>query len=84
LRQNPEIEQAELKNELLLLNNTSNKFYVMNATAAVIWQNLAQPVDEQGLVSAICAHFQGITPDQALKDVQETVKSMRDLGLILD
>jgi hypothetical protein len=84
LRQNPDIEMAELKGELLLLNGASNKFYVMNSTAAFLWGKLANPSDEDQLVSALCEHFQGITAEQARSDVSETLKNMRDLGLLLD
>jgi hypothetical protein len=59
LRQNPDIEMAELKGELLLLNNASNKFYVMNSTAAFVWGKLASPTGEDELVSALCESFQG-------------------------
>jgi hypothetical protein len=41
LRQNPEIEKAELKGELLLFNSASNKFFVMNPTASFVWDKLA-------------------------------------------
>jgi hypothetical protein len=84
LRQNPDIEMAELKGELLLLNGASNKFFVMNSTAAFVWGKLATPTEEAELISAICTHFQGISTDQARQDVQETLKTMREFGLILD
>ena len=84
MRQNPDIEMAELKGELLLLNNASNKFYVMNSTAAFVWGKLASSTDEEGLASALCEQFQGTTAEQARADVKETLKSMRELGLLLD
>jgi hypothetical protein len=84
LRQNPDIEMAELKGELLLLNNASNKFYVMNSTAAFVWGKLASPTGEDELVSALCENFQGATTEQARADVRETLKHMRELGLLLD
>jgi PqqD family protein of HPr-rel-A system len=84
LRQNPEIEKAELKGELLLFNNASNKFFVMNPTAAFVWEKLASPTDEQALATALCASFSQTTKEQALEDVKETLKTMRELGLILE
>lgn len=84
MRQNPEIEKAELKGELLLFNSASNKFFVMNPTASFVWDKLAQPTDEQELASALCAHFSGITKEQALVDVKETLTNMRELGLVLE
>jgi coenzyme PQQ synthesis protein D (PqqD) len=84
LRQNPDIEAAELKGELLLLNNAVSKFFVMNSTAAFIWEKLATPTNEDELVSALSSHFTGATPDQAREDLNETLKEMREFGLILD
>jgi len=84
LRQNPDIEMAELKGELLLFNNASNKFYVMNSTAAFVWGKLANTIGEDELVAAVCENFQGATVEQARADVKETLKHMRALGLLLD
>jgi hypothetical protein len=84
LRQNPDIEAAELKGELLLLNNALSKFYVMNSTAAFIWEKLATPTSEDELTSAVCRKFSDASPQQAREDVNETLKNMREFGLILD
>lgn len=84
MRQNPDIEAAELKGELLLLNNASSKFYVMNSTAAFIWEKLATPTSEDELASAFCGKFSDAFPEQARQDVNETLKNMREYGLILD
>ena len=84
MRQNPEIEASELNGELLLFNGTTNKFFVMNRTAACMWEKMKEPTSEQSLASALCQHFKGLTEKQALEDVKETLKNMRDLGLISD
>jgi hypothetical protein len=82
LHQNPEIEASELNGELLLFNGKTNKFFVMNKTAAFVWEKIKQPTDEQALASALCQNFKGLTEGQALEDIKETIKNMRDLGLI--
>jgi hypothetical protein len=84
LRQNPEIESSELNGELLLFDGTTNKFFVMNPTAAFVWEKTRQPIDEQEVASALFVHFNGTTKEQALEDVKETLKHMRELGLLLD
>ena len=84
MRQNPEIEASELNGELLLFNGTTNKFFVMNRTAACMWEKMKEPTSEQALASALCQHFKGLTEKQALEDVKVTLKNMRDLGLIAD
>jgi len=84
LRRNPQIEAAPLKDEMLLFNGNGNKFFVMNVTAAFLWEQLREPAGEEALAQALCASFSGIAPDQALADVRQTVKSMLDLGLLVD
>ena len=84
MRQNPEIESSELNGELLLFDGTTNKFFVMNPTAAFVWEKTKQPIDEQEMASALFAHFNGTTKEQALEDVKETLKHMQELGLLLD
>ena len=84
LRRNPQIEAAPLKDELLLFNGTANKFFVMNFTAAFLWERLREPAGEEALAEALCTSFSGIAADQALADVRQTVKSMLDLGLLVD
>jgi hypothetical protein len=84
LRRNPEIEAAPLKDEVLLFNGSANKFFVMNVTAAFLWERLREPAGEEVLAEALCASFSGIEAGQALADVRKTVKSMLELGLLLD
>ena len=84
MRQNPDIEVSELNGELLLFNGTTNKFFVMNPTAAFVWERIKQPTGEQELASELCARFSGTTKEQALADVQETLENMRELGLLLE
>ena len=56
----------------------------MNVTAAFLWERLREPAGEEVLAQAICASFSGVGADQALADVRQTVKSMLELGLLLD
>jgi hypothetical protein len=84
LRQNPDIESSELNGELLLFNGTTNKFFVMNPTAAFVWECIKQSTSEQDLAAGLCRRFSGTTQEQALADVKETLKNMRELGLLLE
>jgi hypothetical protein len=84
LRRNPQIEAAPLKDEILLFNGRDNKFFVMNVTAAFLWERLREPAGEDALAEALCTSFSGITAGEALADVRRTLKSMLDLGLLVD
>jgi hypothetical protein len=84
LRRNPQVEAAPLKDELLLFNGTANKFFVMNASAAFLWQQLDEPAGEEVLVAKMCESFTGVDAAQALADVRQTVQKMIELGLLID
>ena len=83
-QRNPQIEVAPLKDELLLFNAATNKFFVMNVTAAFLWERLAESAGEEALVGAIRSTFAGISGEQAVEDVKDTVKMMIDLGLLVE
>lgn len=84
LRRNPQVEAAPLKDELLLFNGSANKFFVMNPSAAFLWEALSTPTGEQALAERMCASFSGVGVEQALADVRNTLKTMVDLGLLID
>jgi hypothetical protein len=84
LRRNPDIEASELNGELLLFNGATQKFFVMNPTAAFVWEGITQPTSEQELAAGLCQRFTGTTEEQVLLDVRETLKNMRELGLLLE
>ena len=84
LQRSPNIEAAPMDGELLLFSPVAQKFFVMNPTAAVLWEALEQPCDEQGLAKTLCAEFTGVTHDKALDDVRAAIQNMRDLGLVGD
>ena len=84
MRHNPDIEASELNGELLLFNGATNKFFVMNPTAAFVWERTKQRTSEQELAVGLCQSFTGTTEEQALVDVRETLKNMRELGLLLE
>lgn len=84
MRRNPQVEASRLKDELLLFNGTANKFFVMNASAAFLWEQLSEPAGEQVLAERLQASFTGVGPQQALDDVRRTLRSMVELGLLID
>ena len=86
MRQNPGMEASELNGELLLFDGATNKFFVMNPTAAFVWNRIGQPKPpgDKELASELCANFAGTTQEQALQDVKETLKNMIELGLVLE
>jgi hypothetical protein len=84
LRRNPQVEASPLKDELLLFDAKANKFFVMNASAAFLWEQLSEPAAEEALAEKMQATFHGVGGAQALADVRQTVRSMLELGLLID
>jgi hypothetical protein len=84
LRRNPQVEASPLKDELLLFNGADNKFFVMNASAAFLWEALREPAAEESLAASMVASFSGVGDEQALADVRHTIRTMLDLGLLID
>lgn len=83
LRRNPKVEAAPLKDEMLLFNGTANKFFVMNASAAFLWEQLREPAELEALAAKMCESFSGVAPDQALADIRATVNTMLELELLI-
>jgi hypothetical protein len=83
LQRNSKIEAASLDQELLLFDPAVNKFYLMNATAAFLWEALATSCDEGVLTEAVCRNFSAISKDAVLVDVRESLQNMVQLQLVL-
>lgn len=84
LRRNPQVEAAPLKDEMLLFNGAANKFFVMNASAAFLWDELREPTAEEVLAARMCKSFSGVGVEQARADIRATVKEMVALGLLIE
>ena len=78
------MEAAPLKGEMLLFNGSANKFFVMNASAAFLWEQLREPAAEEALAARMCESFSGVDVEQARADVRTAVKEMVSLGLLID
>jgi hypothetical protein len=84
LLRNPQVEASPLKDEMLLFDGKANKFFVMNASAAFLWEQLSEPASVEALAEKMRASFHGVDDSQALSDVQQTVRMMLDLGLLIE
>jgi len=84
LKRNEDIEAAELDGDLLLFSPKAKKFFVMNPTAAFVWEKLAAVRDEPSLAKAICIEFGGVSEAQALDDIRRIISVMKSLDLLLD
>ncbi len=66
---NPKVEAAPMKGETVLFNPGNNKFCVLNATAAFIWNMLDRPRTQAEISAAVAAHFANVDLARAEHDV---------------
>jgi hypothetical protein len=71
-----------MQDETILFNPTTNKFCVLNASAALVWQSLETPQPAGALARQLCESFAGVTADEALRDVETTLGQLQALSLV--
>lgn len=79
----------KLGNEYILVGESMalinfNKMITLNETAAFLWKEAEKGVfDAISLTKALCEEYD-VTPDTALSDVETTIASWKDAGVIED
>lgn len=76
---NPAVDLAPMKNESVLFQPQTNKFCLLNATAAFLWNQLEQPCTVSELAQKLCDHFDGVSLTEAIRDVEQTVNELLSL-----
>jgi len=78
-----DVEAAPMQGETILFNSSTNTFCVLNASAAVVWNSLETAQGVEGLAEQVCRSFQGVTGEQARKDVDQALQEFAALSLIV-
>jgi len=71
-----------MQDETILYHPVTNSFVVLNPSAALVWQSLETPQPAGVLAKQLCAAFAGVTPDQALRDVETALNQLQSLSLV--
>lgn len=82
-QQNSKAETAPLEHGLMVLEPVSRKFCALNFASCVIWARLQEPASPEQLAQHIMDTFQGVSEDEALRDVQAIIKEMTSLGIVV-
>ena len=77
------VEMAPMKDETVLFNPANNKFCVLNATAAFIWQSLEFPRTAQEVAVAMVEHFANVDLEQAEQDVNGALAELRSIECVV-
>jgi hypothetical protein len=72
-----------MQGETILFNAQTNTFCVLNASAAVVWNELETPKGVDTLAIRICEAFGGVTVEQAQRDVEKALKEFASLSLVV-
>jgi PqqD family protein of HPr-rel-A system len=81
-RQADDVETAPMRDETLLYSPASNKFYVLNETAAFLWDVLQVPCSEDLLLEKLCASFEVEDVTVATEEVRQTLQQFSELRMV--
>ena len=81
--QAPNVEVAPMHGETVLFNPDSNKFCLLNPTAALVWSMLEKPVTADTMAAEICSRYGNAEPTKVLQDVQEVIGRMQELNFVV-
>ncbi len=80
---NPSVEAAPLQDETILFHPGSNKFCLLNGTAAFLWERLQQPATVEHLSADLVAQFSGVDEARARKDVTDALQQFSELTFVV-
>ena len=81
---NPAVESAPLNEEEILFHGATNKFAMLNSTSRFLWKQLSEPKTSSQLAEELCGSFRGASPAQALPDVEEALRLLGSLDLVVE
>ena len=81
-RRKPAVEAAPMQEETILYDPGSKRFCLLNATAAFLWDRLAEPVTADQLREALCGRFPGVDRAVAEQDVHKALQEFRTLAVV--
>jgi hypothetical protein len=81
-RRNPDIEAAPMQGEAILFDPVSNRFCLLNGTAAFVWEKLETPATVEQLSAELCRHFDVPEPARVEQDVREALVRFTELALV--
>lgn len=81
-RRNPAIEAAPMQGESILFDPGTNRFCLLNETAAAVWERLAIPATVEQLSAELLIHFDAPAPAQVEQDVRAALDKFTELAFI--
>lgn len=72
-----------MADETVLFNSTTNKFCLLNSSAALVWEKLESPQTADGLAKQLCDAYPDVSEEQAVRDVERALKELAALSLVV-
>jgi hypothetical protein len=72
-----------MQGETILFNSQTNTFCLLNAAAAVVWNEIETPKGVDTLAARIAEVFDGVTVEQAQRDVEIALNEFASLSLVV-
>jgi hypothetical protein len=82
-RRTDDVFAAPLDGSTLLLNVTTGLYHGLNPVAARIWDLLAEPIDEDGLVATLVAEFD-VAEEDCRREVAAFLSGLHERGLVTE
>ena len=79
---NVNVEEAPLQDETILLQPAAKTFCLLNRTAAFIWREMSSTCSSEVIARKLKTAFEGVSADQAIKDVKSTLQNLVALGFV--
>jgi hypothetical protein len=76
------VEEAPLQDETILLQPAAKTFCLLNRTAAFIWKEMSETYSSELIARKLQTTFEGVSAEQAVKDVKSTLQSLVVLGFV--
>lgn len=72
---------AEVRNEFVLLDPISGKYFSLNSVGGFVWQQLQQPLTVEQLVERVCKRYE-VNSELAERDVLALLGQLSESNLI--
>ena len=77
-----DVEVAPLEDGSILFDPESKQFFMLNRSAAMLWDELEKEASSDELAGKLCAQFPELSMDDARRDVEQALKDLDEAGLI--
>ncbi len=81
-RQNRDVVEKPVEDELFLVETKSNAIYKLNSVGTALWRLLSRPMTADEATSFICRAYPEIPPDDIARDVGVVLGELETKGLV--